>query len=89
MRLISRKKSKMASVWESLHCVLLQVVNAGVKEAFEEFVNTWVEERLQDILGDQPCPGCPGCLVGLRPLIMNIMDLVSHFAEVEVEVDLE
>ena len=79
----------MASVWKSLHCVLLQVVNAGVKEAFEEFVNTWVEERLQDILGAQSCSGCPGCLVGLRPLIMNIMDLVSHFAEVEVEVDLE
>ena len=87
--MISRKKSKMASVWKSLHCVLLQVVNAGVKEALEEFVNTWVEERLQDILGDQPCPGCPGCLVGLRPLIMNIMDLVSHFAEVEVEIDFE
>ena len=78
----------MASVWESLHCVLLQVVNAGVEEALDEFVNTWVEERLQD-MGAQSCTGCPGCLVGLRPLIMNIMDLVSHFAEVEVEVDFE
>ena len=85
----------MASVWESLHCVLLQVVNAGVEEALDEFVNTWVEERLQDMgLGAQSCSGCPGCLVGLRPLIMNIMDLVSHFAEVDLvshfaEVDLE
>ena len=84
MRLISRKKSKMASVWESLHCVLLQVVIAGMQEALEEFV----EERLQD-MGAQSCTGCPGCLVGLRPLIMNIMDLVSHFAEVEVEIDFE
>ena len=82
--MISRKKSKMASVWKSLHCVLLQVVNAGMQEVLEEFV----EERLQD-MGAQSCSGCPGCLVGLRPLIMNIMDLVSHFAEVEVEIDFE
>ena len=76
----------MASVWKSLHCVLLQVVNAGMQEVLEEFVNTWVEERLQDMgLGAQSCSGCPGCLVGLRPLIMNIMDLVSHFAEVDLE----
>ena len=59
-----------------------------MEEALDEFVNTWVEERLQD-MGAQSYPGCPGCLVGLRPLIMNIMDLVSHFAEVEVEVDFE
>ena len=59
-----------------------------MEEALDEFVNTWVEERLQD-MGAQSCTGCPGCLVGLRPLIMNIMDLVSHFAEVEVEVDFE
>ena len=83
----------MASVWKSLHCILLQVVNAGLKEAQDEFVNKWVEERLED-MGAQSCSGCPGCLVGLRPLIMNIMDLVSHFAEVDLvshfaEVDLE
>ena len=76
--MISRKKSKMASVWESLHCVLLQVVIAGMQEALEEFV----EERLQD-MGAQSCTGCRGCLVGLRPLIMNIMALAIHFVDLE------
>ena len=59
----------------------------GVKEALDEFVNTWVEERLQDILEAQSCPASHTLLktmgANLRLLIMNIMDLVSHFADFE------
>ena len=77
----------MASVWESLHCVLLQVVNAGVKEAVNEFLSTWQEERLRDILHALASPNWEDAIettgANLSLLIMNIMDLVSHFADFE------
>ena len=84
MRLISRKRQNGLGLGIIL---FLQVVNSGVKEALDEFVNTWVEERLQDILGAQSCPASHTLLetmgANLRLLIMNIMDLVSHFADFE------
>ena len=67
---------------------ILQVVNAGVLGALDEFVNKWVEQEVERLLEGQGHMEMHINLQraleeagqNLRRLINNLADLVQHFA---------
>ena len=69
----------------SVVMTILQVVNAGVQGALDEFVNKWVEKEVERLLeghlGTHADMHRALAAAGqnLRMLINNLVDLVQHF----------
>ena len=67
------------------------MVNAGVKDALDEFVAKWVEEDLLRLLGDNPEALTDATLQTLlessgqklRVVVENVADLALHFVNME------
>ena len=61
----------------------LQVVNAGVQRALDEFVNNWVGKEVERLLGARTDTSLQRVLEdagqNLRMLINHLADLVQHF----------
>ena len=62
----------------------LQVVNAGMQRALDEFVNAWVGKEVERLLGMHPNASIQGVLEdaghNLRELVNSLADLIQHFA---------
>ena len=63
---------------------ILQVVNAGVQRALDEFVNAWVGKEVERLLGMHPNTSIQRVLEdashNLRELVNSLADLIQHFA---------
>ena len=61
----------------------LQVVNAGVQRALDEFVNAWVGKEVERLLGMHPNASIQRVLEdashNLRELVNSLTDLIQHF----------
>ena len=73
---------------------ILQVVNAGVQRALDEFVNAWVGKEVERLLGMHPNASIQRVLEdagnNLRELVNSLTDLIQHFvADSPVTVTLE
>ena len=81
----------MINIFRLIYSVSVQVVNAAVKEALDEFVMKWVEEDIHRLLGSNPedIPDATmqtlleGTGQNLRMLVENVADLVHHFVSFE------
>ena len=62
---------------------ILQVVNAGVQRALDEFVNAWVGKEVERLLGMHPNASIQRVLEdagnNLRELVNSLTDLIQHF----------
>ena len=81
----------MINIFRLIYSVSVQVVNAAVKEALDEFVMKWVAEDIQRLLGSSP-EAITGATMqtsleatgqNLWNLCEKLAELVLHFVNVE------
>ena len=81
----------MINIFRLIYSVSVQVVNAAVKEALDEFVMKWVAEDIQRLLGSNPeaitdatmQTLLEGTGQNLRVLVEKVAELALHFVNVE------